>query len=63
MQRSFKIKVNHVSSTVVLSIARYLTSVLECDTMCCFFAHQKMMFLQKKKKKTLYPMVEHLVVR
>jgi hypothetical protein len=63
MWRSFKIKVNHVSSTAVLSIAQYSASVLERDTMCCFFAHQEMMFLQKKKKKTQYPMVERLVVR
>ena len=60
MWRSYKIKINHVSSAVVLDIALYSTSVLEHDTICCFFAHQEMMFLPIK---TQYPVVEHLVVR
>jgi hypothetical protein len=34
--------------------------MLERDTVCCFFAHQEMMFLPIK---TQYPMVERLVVR
>jgi len=58
MWRSFRIKVNHVSSTIVFPVAQYSTSVLERDIVCCFFVHQEMKFLPIK-----YPMVERLVVR
>ena len=44
MQRSLRMKASHVSSAVVLAIARYSASVLDREIVCYFFAHYEIRF-------------------
>jgi hypothetical protein len=47
----------HINSSVVSAITLYSTSVLDCDTIFCFLAHQD---IKLGPKKTVNPSINFL---